>query len=80
MKSKTASSQFRLVKMPFLFNIPKVVKYRLKTMGFYGKRDLNRMIVSTDVQEKMELFKKVRLSFIQAINRETTRQPERAVP
>ena len=29
------------------------------------------MIVSTDIQEKMELFKKVRLSFVQAINRES---------
>jgi hypothetical protein len=45
--------------------------YYTHTMGFYGKRDLNRMIVSTDIQEKMELFKKVRLSFVQAINRES---------
>ena len=40
-------------------------------MGFYGKRDLNRMIVSTDIEEKMELFKKVRISFVQTINRES---------
>ena len=29
------------------------------------------MIVSTDTQEKMELFNKVRTSFVQAINRES---------
>ena len=29
------------------------------------------MIVSTDTQEKLELFKKVRTSFVQAINRES---------
>ena len=52
-------------------NFALMLIYYTHTMGFYGKRDLNRMIVSTDIQEKMELFKKVRLSFVQAINRES---------
>ena len=52
-------------------NFALLLIYYTHTMGFYGKRDLNRMIVSTDIQEKMELFKKVRLSFVQAINRES---------
>ena len=52
-------------------NFALMLVYYTHTMGFYGKRDLNRMIVSTDIQEKMELFKKVRLSFVQAINRES---------
>ena len=52
-------------------NFALMLVYYTHTMGFYGKRDLNRMIVSIDIQEKMELFKKVRLSFVQAINRES---------
>ena len=52
-------------------NFALMLIYYTHTMGFYGKRDLNRLIVSTDTQEKMELFKKVRTSFVQAINRES---------
>ena len=52
-------------------NFALMLVYYVQMAGFYGMRDLNRMIISTDVQEKMELFKKVRLSFIQAINRES---------
>ena len=52
-------------------NFALMLVYYTHTMGFYGKRDLNRMIVSTDIEEKMELFKKVRLSFVHAINRES---------
>ena len=52
-------------------NFALMLIYYTHTMGFYGKRDLNRMIVSTDTQEKMELFNKVRTSFVQAINRES---------
>jgi hypothetical protein len=52
-------------------NFALMLVYYTHTMGFYGKRDLNRMIVSTDIEEKMDLFNKVRTSFVQAINRES---------
>ena len=42
-------------------NFALMLVYYVQMEGLYGKRDLNRIIVSSDIQEKMELFKKVSL-------------------
>lgn len=39
--------------------------YYIQMAGLYGTHDLDRMIVSIDIQEKIELFNKVRISFIE---------------
>ena len=51
-------------------NFALMLVYYTHTMGFYGRHDLERMIMSTDIEEKIDLFKKVRISFIRAINEE----------
>ena len=52
-------------------NFALMVIYYLKQMGrFYGKQDLEKMIMSTDVDEKVALYKNVKKIFTCGINDE----------
>ena len=52
-------------------NFALMVVYYIKQLGrFYGKQDLEKMIMSTDIDEKVELFKNVKKVFTRGINTE----------
>ena len=51
-------------------NFALMLIYYIKQLGYFGKQDLEKMIMSDDVDEKAELYKNVKKTFNRGINTE----------